>query len=70
MTWKNRISFMLTDQLQIKRAVFLDILKGESENQAEDAEAQFDVDFALMTGELAAMLADLVKALGGEKKSS
>ena len=70
MTWKNRISFVLTDQLQIKRVVFLDILKGESENQTEDAEAQFDVDFALMTGELAAMLADLVKALGGEKKSS
>lgn len=69
-TWKNRISFVLTDQLQIKRVVFLDILKGESENQAEDAEAQFDVDFTLMTGELAAMLADLVKALGGEKKSS
>lgn len=69
MTWKNRISFVLTDQLQIKRVAFLDILKGETESQAEDAEEQFDIDFALMTGELAAMLADLTKALGGEKKS-
>lgn len=69
MTWKNRISFVLTDQLQIKRVTFLDILKGETESQAEDAEEQFDIDFALMTGELAALLADLVKALGGEKKS-
>lgn len=69
MTWKNRVSFVLTDQGQIKRLAFLDILKNESENQAEDAEAQFDADFALMAGELAALLADLTKALGGEKKT-
>ncbi len=70
MTWKNRISFVLTDQLQIKRVAFLDILKSETESQAEDAEEQFDIDFALMTGELAAMLADLTQALGGEKKAA
>lgn len=69
MTWKNRISFVLTEQLQIKRVVFLDILKNETESQAEDAEEQFDIDFALMTGELAAMLTDLTQALGGEKKA-
>jgi recombination associated protein RdgC len=67
MTWKNRVSFVLTDQLQIKRVAFLDILKDETQDQADDAEEQFDIDFALMTGELAAMLADLVEALGGEK---
>lgn len=70
MTWKNRISFVLTDQLQIKRVAFLDILKGETQSQAEDAEEQFDIDFALMTGELAALFADLTKALGGEKKTA
>lgn len=70
LTWKNRISFMLTEQLQIKRVTFLDVLKEETQDQAEDAEEQFDIDFALMTGELAALLADLVKALGGEKKSA
>ncbi len=69
MTWKNRVSFVLTDQLQIKRVAFLDILKDETLDQADDAEEQFDIDFALMTGELAALLADLVEALGGEKKS-
>lgn len=68
MTWKNRVSFVLTDQLQIKRVVFLDVLKEETRDQAEDAEEQYDIDFALMTGELAAMLVDLTKALGGEKK--
>ena len=69
MTWKNRVSFVLTEQLQIKRVVFLDILKEETQDQAEDAEEQFDIDLALMTGELAALLTDLVDALGGEKKS-
>jgi len=33
----------------------------------QDEKEQFEIDFALMTGELALMLADLVKALGGEK---
>jgi recombination associated protein RdgC len=70
LTWKNRISFVLTDQLQVKRVAFLDILKGDSESQAEDADEQFDIDFALMTGELAAMLDDLTQALGGEKKGA
>lgn len=67
MTWRDRISFVLTEQLQIKRLAFLDILKGETGEQPEDADEQFDVNFSLMTGELARMLADLVTALGGEK---
>jgi recombination associated protein RdgC len=69
LTWKNRISFVLTEQLQIKRLAFLDILRNETDNQTEDADEQFDIDFALMTGELGAMLADLTRALGGEKKT-
>ncbi len=68
MTWNDRISFVLTEKLQIKRLAFLDILKEEAEQNAETADEQFDVDFALMAGELARMLADLVLALGGEAK--
>ncbi|MBX9810251.1 MAG: recombination-associated protein RdgC, partial [Burkholderiales bacterium] len=67
MTWRDRISFVLTEQLQIKRLAFLDILKGDTGEQPEGADEQFDVNFSLMTGELARMLADLVTALGGEK---
>lgn len=66
MTWNDKISFVLTEQGQIKRLAFLDILKEEAESQAETAEELFDVDFALMTGELARLLSDLVDALGGE----
>lgn len=67
LTWKDRISFVLTDQLHIKRINFLDILNDESGGDPEDEDEQFDIDFALMTGELSLLLADLVKALDGEK---
>jgi len=66
LTWNDKISFVLTEQFQIKRLAFLDILKEESESQAETTEELFDIDFTLMAGELARMLADLVEALGGE----
>ncbi len=71
LTWNDRISFLLTEQLQVKRLVFLDILRredGASEDSEQDEEEKFEIDFALMTGELALMLADLVAALGGEKE--
>ena len=62
MTWNDRISFVLTDKLHIKRLAFLDILKEQAEQSAELADEQFDVDFALMTGELANMFDDLLVA--------
>lgn len=67
LTWADRISFVLTEKLEIKRLQFLDILKEQSE-QAEDAEAMFQIEFALMAGELAKLIADLVEALGGEEE--
>ena len=70
LTWNDRISFVLTEKLQIKRLAFLDILKEEAEQNADTADEQFDVDFTLMAGELARLLADLVPALGGELKPS
>lgn len=66
LTWADRISFVLTDDLQIKRLSFLDILKEQSDGQAENEEERFDIDFTLMTGEVARLLADLTSALGGE----
>lgn len=62
MTWSDKISFILHDNLQIKRISPLDILK----EQAEASEDAFDGDFAIMTGELSRLLPDLVDALGGE----
>lgn len=65
MTWNDRISFVLGEQMEIKRLAFLDIIKEQTE-QGESADEQFDLDFALMSGEVANLLADLVTALGGE----
>lgn len=70
LTWNDRISFVLTEQLQIKRLEFLDIIKEESTTLADTADEMFDLDFTLMTGELAKMLTDLTCALGGEKVNS
>ena len=66
LTWNDRISFVLTESMQIKRIEFLDIIKEDSTKQADNADELFELDFTLMTGELAKMLADLTNALGGE----
>jgi recombination associated protein RdgC len=67
LTWNDRISFVLTEQLHVKRLSFLNIIERESAEEMENEDERFDIDFALMTGELSRMLADLVSALGGEK---
>ena len=66
MTWGDKISFLLNEKLQIKRLTFLDILKESADNQAENEDERFDLDFTLMTGEVARLLDDLLEALGGE----
>lgn len=66
LTWDDRISFVLTEKLEVKRLGFLDLLKEEAEKNAEHAEEIFDADFALMTGELSRFIPQLVEALGGE----
>lgn len=66
MTWGDRISFVLNEKLQIKRLAFLDILKEQSDAQAENEAERFDIDFTLMSGEVARLLDDLLEALGGE----
>lgn len=68
LTWDDRLSFILTETLHLKRLAFLDIIKEEAEKSAEHADEQFDADFAIMTGELARAIQKLVAALGGEVK--
>lgn len=66
LTWKDRISFVLTETMQIRRLAFLDVLKEDADWRAEAADDLFAASVAIMSGELAAMLGDLVQALGGE----
>lgn len=68
MTWADRVSFVLTESMDIKRVAPLDVLKENPDSVAFNDDEKFDSDMALMTGELAKMLAELVEALGGEKR--
>lgn len=68
MTWADRVSFVLTDGLDIKRVAPLDVLKENQDLTALNEADQLDSDLALMTGELSQLLNHLVDALGGEKK--
>jgi len=65
LTFNDRVSFVLTDKLELKRLDFLDTVREQSANE-NDADALFDAEFALMTGELARLLPALIEALGGE----
>jgi recombination associated protein RdgC len=66
LTWNGRISFVLTEKLHVKRVEFLEMTKDTADGGELDKAEQFDVDFAVMAGELAKLLDDLVQVLGGE----
>lgn len=62
--WDGRVSFVLTEGLQLKKLAFLD---GVFEEQAgAEDNGGFDSDVAIATGELSALITDLVAALDGE----
>ncbi|NYT38906.1 recombination-associated protein RdgC [Allopusillimonas soli] len=68
LTWSDRVSFILTADLTINRIAALDILK-EGQGSERNAIEAWEGDFALMTGELASLINDIVAALGGEMDS-
>lgn len=63
LTWDSRISFVLTESLQLKKLVFLEVV---FEGASADKDDGFDTDIAIATGELRKLLPDLLAALGGE----
>ena len=65
LTWDDRVSFMLTKGLQLKKVSFLDTV---FEDKAAD-DGGFDTDVAIATGELSKLIPDLIEALGGEAES-
>jgi recombination associated protein RdgC len=65
LTWNDKVSFVLTDNLTIKRVAPLDILKESNNGYTIDEAERFDADFTLMTSELSLLIAHLVDALGG-----
>lgn len=68
MTWADRVSFVLTESLDVKRVAPLDVLKENPDAATQNDDEKFDSDMTLMTGEVAKLLAELVDSLGGEKR--
>ena len=67
LTFDDRVSFILTEKLEIKRLDFLDVVREQLDAaDTDDARALFDAGFALMTGEIGRLLPSLIEALGGE----
>ena len=69
MTFEDRLSFVLTENFEIKRLIFSDVLKEKmlEEEDYKDEDDRFNADFALMCGELKRFLPFLIESLGGEK---
>jgi len=67
LTWNDRISFVLTEALTLKKMAFLDVVLEDAPMTAGDrADDHFDADVSIATGELSRMLPALIEALGGE----
>ncbi|ARU57145.1 recombination-associated protein rdgC [Oleiphilus messinensis] len=68
--WRERLSFVLNEDLSIKRLKFGDFVEDKlGEMELEGAAEKFDATFAIMSMELAEFLPELLEALGGEDRS-
>ncbi|MFT3779864.1 MAG: recombination-associated protein RdgC [Ottowia sp.] len=66
--WQGRVGFVLTQALQLKKIAFQEGVFEEGAATTKDE--RFDADAALATGELSALVADLIDALGGEAEAT
>ena len=66
MTWDSRVSFVLTEALQIKKVAFLDVVFENASGSSKIKDDGFDADVAIATAELQKLIPDLLMALDGE----
>lgn len=61
LVWADKISFVLTHELQVRKVRFLDVLEDTLHDADPQSHAErLDIEFALMTGEVSQLLADLM----------
>jgi recombination associated protein RdgC len=65
MTWNDRVSFVLNETAQVRKLKLLDVVMDGVQKSGKDDDG-FDADAAILTGELSALIPDLLEALGGE----
>jgi recombination associated protein RdgC len=65
MTWNERVSFVLSETAQVRKLKLLDVVMDGVQKGGKDDDG-FDADAAILTGELSALIPDLLEALGGE----
>ena len=66
LTWQGRVSFVLTDNLQIKKVTFVEGVFEDGASSADGKDDRFDADAAIATGEIRQLITDLLEVLGGE----
>lgn len=67
LSWSDKLSFVLHDNLQIKRLKFIDMDRDDdAEGSDVDAQQRFEIDFTLMSNELRMMLRELCSIIGAD----
>jgi recombination associated protein RdgC len=67
LTWKDHVSFVLTEALQLKKVAILDVVLEAAASLASDGrDDNFDADVTIATAELSQLIPDLLEVLGGE----
>lgn len=66
-TWNDRLSLLLDENLAVKRLRFLDVIQeAAADIETDDPAARFDIDFSIMSLELNAFIPELIEWFGGE----
>lgn len=65
LVWNDRVAFILTQDLTLKRIQWLDVVQEEAEGSCDDAGSMAYATQLLMEAALSAMLGELVDLLGG-----
>lgn len=69
-SWADRLSFIVDENLAIKRLAFLDLIQDQlADIETDDRAEQFDAEFSIMSLELANFVPRLLELFGGENKS-
>jgi recombination associated protein RdgC len=63
LTWKDRLSFVIDSRLQVRRLRTIDTERVREESDGLPPDQQFEIDFALFSGEVRGLLRDLAVAV-------